>query len=160
MNFILKANKQANNNNNKTSLLQGINVGTENIHFSFLFYFLLNLLGEHWLIGSCKFQVYIFMIHGLYIALCAHHWKSNHLLSAYIWPPYQSTTLHNFPPVTTVLLFIGISEFQFYVPHVTEIIWFLAFRDRLISLSIVFSRSIHVLQMAVFCLFFFISFIK
>ena len=35
-------------------------------------------------------------------------------------------------------------EFQFYAPHMSEIIWFLAFSDWLISLSIIVSRSIHV----------------
>ena len=40
---------------------------------SFDFLKKLNLLRWHWFTGSCRFQVYISMIHGLYIALCAHH---------------------------------------------------------------------------------------
>ena len=35
-------------------------------------------------------------------------------------------------------------KFQFYFPHMSEIIWFLAFFFLLILLSIIFSRSIHV----------------
>ena len=57
---------------------------------------LLNLLGGHQLVRSYGFQVYISMIHDLYIALCAHHLKSNHLLSSYIGslsPPTTSAPL-------------------------------------------------------------------
>ena len=53
---------------------------------------LLNSLVRYWLIRLCKFQVYISLIHDLYIALCAHHPKSSHLLSPDIWPPLPLTT--------------------------------------------------------------------
>ena len=85
------------------------------------------------------------MIHDLYAALCAHHPKSNHLPSQYIWPPLPSTT----PPtlfllVTTVLLSVCVSEFQLYIPHMSKIIWFLAFTAWLTLLSIILARSSHV----------------
>ena len=84
------------------------------------------------------FQVYIFLIHDLYIALCAHHPKSDHLLS-----PLPFTVLPTpCAPVTTMLL--SVSEFWFYIPHTSEIIWSLAFPDWLILPSAVVLRFIHV----------------
>ena len=50
----------------------------------------------------------------------------------------------SFALVTTILLSVCVSEFWFYIPHRSEIIWFLAFPDWLTSLSIKFARSIHV----------------
>ena len=44
--------------------------------------------------------------------------------------------------VTTIVLSVCVSEFQFCIPHMSEIIWSLAFSDWLTSLSIIFSRSI------------------
>ena len=91
------------------------------------------------------------MIHDLYVALCAYYPKSNHLLSPYIWPP-SSFTILPLPSllVTTMLLSVCVYEFQVYIPHMSEIMWFLAFSDGLISLSIIFSRSMS--QMAEFLL--------
>ena len=45
-----------------------------------------NLLEWHWIIKLNRFQMYDFMTHHLYVALCAHHPKSN-LPSPYIWSP-------------------------------------------------------------------------
>ena len=87
-------------------------------------------------------------MHDLYIALCTHHPKSYHLPSPYIWPSLPFT-MPPFPLVTTILL----SEFQFYISHMSEIIWFLAF-FWLILLSMTFSRSMHVVTNGVFHLFF------
>ena len=49
-----------------------------------------------------------------------------------------------FPMVTTILL--SVSEFQFHIPHMSKIIWFLGFSDGLIWLSIIFLRSNHVVN--------------
>ena len=62
----------------------------------------------------------ISVIRDLYIALCAHHPKSDHLLSSYIWPPLPFTTLPpGFPMVTTLLLPLSMSFclFAFLVSH-------------------------------------------
>ena len=56
-----------------------------------------NLLGWHWLRGSYRFQGYISITLDLYIALCVHHTKSNHLLSPYIRPPPPPITPHPLP---------------------------------------------------------------
>ena len=105
--------------------------------------FLLRLEEQHWLIRLYRFQVYITMIHDLYIALCAYHPKSNHLLSPYIWPPLPCTTPYHLPSGSHHTV-VCVSEFQFYIPHMSEIICFVAFSDWLISFSIIFSRSVHV----------------
>ena len=65
-----------------------------------------------------------------------------------------------FTLVPTILLSVSMSFclsclficwFWFYIPHVSEITWLLIFSTCLILLSIMFSRSIHVvLQMAAF----------
>ena len=39
---------------------------------------------------------------------------------------------------------VCVYEFQFYIPHTSEIIWFLAFSDWFILLSIILSRCIYV----------------
>ena len=58
-----------------------------NKHICLFLCYLLNLLRWHWLMGSYRFQSYIYMIHDLHIALCAHHPEWDHLPSPYIWPP-------------------------------------------------------------------------
>ena len=74
-------------------------------------------------------------------------------LTMYLTPftLYYSPT--PFPLVTTILLSVSVSFcyfcvficcFQFYIPHMSEIIWFWAFSVWLISLSMIFSRAIHV----------------
>lgn len=81
----------------------------------------------HWLIGTCKFQMYTSMMCGLFIALCVHNLKSRHPPSPFIWPPLSITILCPFPPVVTIPL----SMFIFYVciPHISEIIWSSAFSE-------------------------------
>ena len=101
--------------------------------------------------------MYNSVIQHVYIALWVDHPKSNLLLSPYmsIWPPLLFTT----PPlpflVTTLLLPVsmGFCVFDsfvhlllsFYIPHMSEIIWLLTFYVWLISLNMIFSRSIHML---------------
>ena len=46
-------------------------------------------MGWHWLIKLYRFQAYDSMTHHLYIALCAHYPKSNHL-SLYTWEADQA----------------------------------------------------------------------
>ena len=55
-------------------------------------------------------------------------------------PPFYYSP-YPFPLVTIILLVV--SEFQFYVPYMSEIPQFLAFSDWFISLSTVLSRTIH-----------------
>ena len=74
-----------------------------------------NVLGSHRLIGLCRFQVYISMIHHLYIALWAHHPQSHHLLSPYVWPPLPFTTPTSFPLVTITLLSVSMSVCFFFL---------------------------------------------
>ena len=79
--------------------------------FIFLF---LNLLGLHWLIQLCRFQVYNSIIHHLYIILCVYHPKSqvsfhHHLSLLYrLLPPPTP-----FPLVITMLLSVSMSFFLF-----------------------------------------------
>lgn len=55
------------------------------------------------------------MIHGLYIALRAHHPKSNHRQSPWIWPLLPPRTLPPLPVVITLLL--SVPESQLHTPH-------------------------------------------
>ena len=106
-----------------------------------------------------RFQVYTSMIHHLYIALCAHHLKSyrikhpkshQHIFDL-LYPLLPQLP---FPLVTTILLSVSISFclfsflficfFQFCIPHMSKIIWFLTFSVWLILLSMLFSRSSHI----------------
>ena len=118
---------------------------------NFFSLFLLSVLGWHRLITLCRFQVYISMTYDLYVALCAHHPQSNHLPSPYVWPLYPSLPLGPFPLVTTILPSVSVSfvflvwsfvAFRF-ISHMSEIIWLSTFSVWLISLSVLFSRSIH-----------------
>lgn len=89
----------------------------------------------------------------LYIALCGHQSRSNHLLSPHIGHPLPLTPLTPFPLATSILVSVSvrfvslfICRFQFYNPHMSDIIWFLIFFffDWLIWLRMVFSGSIHI----------------
>ena len=53
-------------------------------------------------------------------------------------PPQSSLLLS-----TSLCLFCLLVQFVHKIPHMSEIIWYLSFSDWLISLSIMFSRSIH-----------------
>ena len=46
-------------------------------------------------------------------------------------------------PSIGLSLFCLLVQFVHYIPHMSEITWYLSFPDWLISLSIMFSRSIH-----------------
>ena len=100
-------------------------------------------MGWHWLIRLYRFQVYSSMIHHLYIVLCVYHPKLNLLYHHifYLTPftlydpptPIPSGKDHT---VVCVYEFLSvwffcsfICCFQFYIPHMTEIIWFLIFSD-------------------------------
>lgn len=70
----------------------------------------------------------------LYIALCGHQSRSNHLLSPHIGHPLPLTPLTPFPLATSILVSVSvrfvslfICRFQFYNPHMSDIIWFLIF---------------------------------
>ena len=111
----------------------------------------IKILEWHWLIRLYTFQVYTSMTHDLHIALCAHHPKSNHLPSPYIWPLYllllpTSLSSGNYHAVVCVYEFVFVFLvccFQFYRPHMSKIIW-LTFFVWLISLSMIFSRPTRV----------------
>ena len=67
------------------------------------------------------------MMLDLYIALCAYSLRSNNILSPYIRPLL--------PPIPHPLpsgnhhIAVFVHEFQFSIPHMSEIIWLLAFSD-------------------------------
>ena len=48
-----------------------------------------------------------------------------------------------FSPSMGLSLFCLLIQFVHYISHMSEIIWYLSFSDCLISLSIMFSRSVH-----------------
>ena len=130
------------NNLQPSKLNISIKKVTWGVLFVCFYIFSLNLLGWHWLIRFYRFQVYISMIHDLYIALCLHL-KPNHPPSPWIRPPLPFTAPRPLPSGNHHTV-VCVYECQFYIPHESEIIWFLAFSNWLISLSIIFSRSIHV----------------
>ena len=68
------------------------------------FFFKINFIRRHWLVGSYSFQVCTSMVHDWCDALRAHHPNSSHLALPYIRPPYPFTTPTPFPLVTTTLL--------------------------------------------------------
>ena len=75
-----------------------------------LFSFLeIKFIGVNWFIGSYESQVYISIIHDLYVALCSHYSRSNQLLSPSICPPLPFTSPTPFPLATTILLSVFIS---------------------------------------------------
>ena len=77
-----------------------------------------------------RFQVYLF--------------KSPIIFCHHIFGPlYPLTGPHPLPSDNHYTV-VCVYEFQSYIPHMSEIIWFLAFSDWLTSLSIIFSRSLHV----------------
>ena len=123
-----------------------LNISIKKVTWGFLFVcfyiFSLNLLGWHWLIRFYRFQVYISMIHDLYIALCLHL-KPNHPPSPWIRPPLPFTAPRPLPSGNHHTV-VCVYECQFYIPHMNEIIWFLVFADWHISLSTIFSGSIYV----------------
>ena len=88
------------------------------------------------------------MTHDLCVALCAHHLQS-HPLPSCIWPPLAFTTLHA-PPSGNHHTVVCVCEFQFHIPLLSEIIWFLTFSNWLILLSMIFSGFIHVVANSVF----------
>ena len=102
--------------------------------FSFLF--LLNLLGWHWLISLYRFPGYTSMVHDLYIALCAHHLKSNHLRHHIFGPLYPLLPAPTNPlPSGNHQNVICVYKFQIYIPHMSEVTWFLAFSNWLFCLA-------------------------
>ena len=91
------------------------------------------------------------MLHHLFIALCAHHPKSNLIFSAYIniWPqlPFTPTL---FPLVLSyyslcLQVFICFSCLFTHF-HMNEIIWFFIFSIWLILFSMIFLISTHVVE--------------
>ena len=100
--------------------------------------------------------MYNSIIHDLYITLCVQHRKSNLLPLQYIWPPfilyYPPTPLPSGNRHTVICVYdfccllscLFICSFQFYIPRISEIIWFLTSFVWFIWLSMIFSRSIPV----------------
>ena len=111
-------------------------------------------MGRHWLIRLCRLQVYISMIHDLYIALCAHHPKSNHLPSSYIWSslPFTTPSLSSGNCYTLVSMSFFVCFFLFSCSFVTFSFLYPTYESIhmilnflwLLLLSMIFSRSIHV----------------
>ena len=99
----------------------------------------IKFIGWHWLIRLYRFQVYICVNSLMCIALHAHLLKSNHL-PLFSFP---FTTTHPLPSGNHQTV-VCVYECQFYVPHMSEIIWFLAFSDQLVLPSMIFLRSIDV----------------
>ena len=96
-----------------------------------------------WLIESHRFQMNV-----SWCVICILHCvPTPQSQIIFHHPVFDVCTLYYPPPTIspsnhhTVVCVCG---FQFYIPHTSEIIWSVAFSDRLISLSIIFSRSIHV----------------
>ena len=119
---------------NNSGLLKNISVlvGRESglqemgTFFSEIILFLkLNLLGWLWLIRLYRFQVYTSMTHDQHVALCGCHQKSNHLLSSCICLPLPFTVPCSLPSGNQLTV-VCVYEFQCYIPHMSEIIWFLS----------------------------------
>ena len=67
-------------------------------------------------------------------------------LSFFLFPPspnHHPSTLSACPLSISLSLFCLLVQFIHLMPHMSEIIWYLSLSDWLISLSIIFSRSIH-----------------
>ena len=58
--------------------------------------------------------------------------------------PSPSQELSSCSPSMSLSLFCLLVEFVHQIPPMSEIVWYVSFSDRLISLSIMFSRSMHV----------------
>ena len=110
------------------------------------FFFVLNVLGWHWLVRLYRFQVYISVVQDLHIVLCAHYAKSSHLLWPDICPPLPSSSSSN-PPfslVTNILFIVCVYELLFVLLvqlfsvlylHMNEVIQFLSFLSDLLCLA-------------------------
>ena len=103
----------------------------------FTFYFILiKSIGWRWLTILYMFQVCNSMIYCLYFALCARH--PSELFLHHVFGLLDSH-LPPLPSVTTIMLSMSMSSrlfflfvhlcVQFYIPHMSEIIWFLIFSD-------------------------------
>ena len=74
------------------------------------------------------------------------------LLSPYT--PYPHPQLSYCSPSMNLSPFFLLFLFVHYIPHISEIMWYLSFSDWLISLSIMFSRSIHTVAKGTIFFFF------
>ena len=95
--------------------------------------------------------MYVSVIHDLCIALWAQRLTARLLLSPHIKPPHLPQP--PVPPPGNHCPDVCAHEFKCYIPHMSEIRWSLDFSDWLVSRSVIFSRSITLLRMAVFRLF-------
>ena len=116
-------------------------------------------LGWHWFIWSCRFQVYVSTMRDLYSALCAHTQCQIILCHHIFGPLYPLLHPHSLPSGNHHAV-VCLWECQFYIPHMSEVKRFLAFSDWLISLSIIFSRFIHVVANGTVPLFVWLSSIR
>ena len=101
----------------------------------FSFYLLLNILGWHWLRKLYSFWVYNSIVHPLYSAFgCLPLEVKSPSVARYLTPftlygptPFPSGDRHTV--VCVYLSCLIICCFQFYIPHTSEIIWFLTLSD-------------------------------
>ena len=124
-------------------------------HFICIYSFIFILLESHWCIMFGKFQVYIIIFWLLYRFHRMHHQNSSFHLSPHHMCAFISFGLSppTSPLVTTNLRFASCACFFIYLPHMSEILWYLFFSVCLTLLSKIYSWSITSLQMVRFCLF-------
>lgn len=79
--------------------------------------------------------------------------KSNHLLSPWTRPPPPPTPF----PSGNHHSVACVHEFQFDIPHISEVIWFLAFLTELFHLASYSGGPSRLSQMTVFRLFYWLS---
>ena len=72
--------------------------------------------------------------------------------------PSPLTTVSMFSVSVLLFLFCLLNYFIHYIPHISGIIWYLSFSGWLISLNIIFSRSIHPVPKGKISFFFFFLF--
>ena len=130
------------------------------VFFCFLhfFSFKLNVLGWHWLIRPYRFQVY-----NVWHIICTLHCVSTnqsqlifcHHIFDLFYPLLPSLPLppghhHNLSLWVFLCFFclscLFICCFQSCIPHMSKIVRFLTFSVWLISLNMIFSRSIQVVE--------------
>ena len=117
------------------------NYSTQKMKLLAMKFFLIciKLLGWHWLIASCRFQMYISMIKGLYIALCAH--QSQTIFVTISRPPPAPTTIPQL--FLSGNHHIAVCVHELYTSHMSDIIWFLAFSLCVFGLMLLMTRIIR-----------------
>ena len=113
---------------------------TRNIFYRCNFYFLFNL---------CHIFITIYLV-PLYppapsnYHIVVHIHESFFLFAQSLHPPTScSLQLSSSSPSMSPSTYFLLVQFVHQIPHISEIIWYFSFSDWLISLSIMFSRSIY-----------------